>query len=168
MFIFGTELRKKYSSFLGKTFLPDSLVALSTYSPRAKKSLQLTLAGMYPPYNHQIWKQNLLWEPMDTYYTTMNKDVIFFGSFCPKASELQKAYAETKEFRETFDKFADILRYVANSTGLPPITDYRSVLVIYNNLIAEVCLFFFLHAIAKQTELSKIIEIFRVGSAKMD
>lgn len=143
MFNFGTELREKYSSLLGKTFLPDSVVAISTVSPRAKKSLLLTLAGMYPPHGPQIWNENLLWEPMDTSYSTMNKDISFFGNHCPEATKLREAYVETREFTQTFEKYADILNYVANSTGLPPITDYFTVLVIYNNLIAEVCIFFY-------------------------
>lgn len=75
-------LRTIYGNFLGNVYYPPNVYARSTIAPRAKMTLQLILAALYPPINEQKWDQNLKWQPVDIIYTRASEDGLLFPYVC--------------------------------------------------------------------------------------
>lgn len=63
-FKLGETLRHKYNDFLGSTYLSKDVKSHSSDFERTKMSLQLVLAGLYPPNAMQKWKADLNWQPI--------------------------------------------------------------------------------------------------------
>ena len=79
----GRFLRERYGDFLGELYIPDEVSALSSDYDRTKMSLQLVLAGLYPP-NHTVerWNQNLNWQPIPARYLRRYEDNFFLPEDC--------------------------------------------------------------------------------------
>lgn len=74
MYNIGLNLRRRYAKFLGNIYTPDVLEARSTDSSRTKMSLQLVLAGLWPPTCMQKWNPALNWQPIPFNYDTPERD----------------------------------------------------------------------------------------------
>lgn len=81
-FKIGKMLRERYDDFFGSTYLPEAVYARSTEITRAKMSLQLVLAGLFPPVGQQNWNSNLAWQPVDTLYDPLDADLMFTPQSC--------------------------------------------------------------------------------------
>jgi hypothetical protein len=70
---------------LGKIYTPDLLEAFSSDVNRTKASLQLVLAGLFPPVEEQIWETGLNWQPIPFSTLPLDqdpvRDVIFIDRF---------------------------------------------------------------------------------------
>jgi hypothetical protein len=70
---------------LGKIYTPDLLEAFSSDVNRTKASLQLVLAGLFPPVEEQIWETGLNWQPIPFSTLPLDQDlvrgVIFIDQF---------------------------------------------------------------------------------------
>lgn len=78
-------LRQKYIDFLGDVYLYEDVAARSSDLPRTKMSLQLVLAGLYPPAEIQRWSTDINWQPIPTKYVPEKLDKYFFAHLsCPK------------------------------------------------------------------------------------
>lgn len=62
--------------------------AKSTDIIRAKESLQLVLAGVFPPKGPQVWNETVHWQPIATTYLPFQQDKVFFGCLCEKMRKL--------------------------------------------------------------------------------
>lgn len=60
----GLFLRDRYKNFLNDHYKAEEVYAYSTDIHRTKMSLQLVLAGLYPPTDLTIWNPNLMWSPI--------------------------------------------------------------------------------------------------------
>jgi len=69
-------LRQRYNNFLGSTYYPRDIYAVSTDIDRTKMSLQLMLAGLYPPDTAQLWNPDLPWLAIPTYYAPERVDIL--------------------------------------------------------------------------------------------
>lgn len=81
-FQLGALLRTKYSKFLGGHHTYGSVYAYSSDVDRTKMSLQLVLAGIYPPTIDDEGAIRL--SPIPAYYVPNIVDNIMFSSLCPK------------------------------------------------------------------------------------
>lgn len=70
----GRMLRRRYGSFLDTTYYADVLEAVSTDKSRTKMSLQLVLAGLWPPNFEQMWNWQLSWQPIPYNYVPLLSD----------------------------------------------------------------------------------------------
>ena len=70
-------LRKQYDDFLGSTYMPKDVQAVSTDYDRTKMSLQLVLAGLYPPNSQQSWSADIKWQPIPLNYRPISEDYLF-------------------------------------------------------------------------------------------
>ena len=84
MYTFGKYLRSNYDEFLGPVYLPDQVEAISSDSPRTRMSLQMTLAGLYPPCAIQQWNtiEKTNWQPFLTSSKPIQIDTIFVPQMC--------------------------------------------------------------------------------------
>ena len=80
----GTVLRTKYDQYFGPDYWPSLIYAQSTDVPRTKMSLQLVLAGLFPPSEHQTWNTDLPWIPTDINFMPSEQDYLLFPHHCPK------------------------------------------------------------------------------------
>lgn len=74
-------MREKYNEFLGPIYYPDNVYAQSTDYVRTKMTLQLVLAGMYPPSELQRWNSHLDWQPIPTVYVPERDDKLLLRTY---------------------------------------------------------------------------------------
>ncbi|XP_011864387.1 PREDICTED: venom acid phosphatase Acph-1-like isoform X2 [Vollenhovia emeryi] len=130
----GTMLRQRYNDFLGSIYHPQDIYAISSDSDRTKMSLQLMLAGLYPPDVPQLWNPDLPWLPIPTYYAPKKVDMLFKAKRCPI---YKAAFAETKKMKEVRDKIAvheNLFKFLMEKTGL---AIEKLPLNLYNLLTAQ-------------------------------
>ena len=82
-FILGQRLRKEFNDFLGE-YKPEEVYAYSTDFDRTKMSLQLVLAGLYPPTNLTKWSDSIEWSPIPTFYEPFNHTFLYANYKCPR------------------------------------------------------------------------------------
>lgn len=73
----GKELRARYNDFLGPIWTPEILFAQSTDVMRTKMSLDLVLAGLFPP-THPQWLAKMKWQPIPTVHLPIRNDPVKF------------------------------------------------------------------------------------------
>lgn len=76
----GVALRKRYNDFLGEIWTPEVLDSRSTDYNRTKMSLELMLAGLWPPAKSQEWNTGLPWQPIPYNYRRLKEDQVII--FC--------------------------------------------------------------------------------------
>ncbi|KAJ8687091.1 hypothetical protein QAD02_022885 [Eretmocerus hayati] len=112
----GSSLRQRYSKFLGE-YKPNEIFALSTRSSRTKMSLQLVLAGLFPPDSKNQWNPQLNWIPIPAPYVNTRFDVLLAPHQCPKYIKLHEI--ETREFfRKSLIVYEDFLQFMENKTRI--------------------------------------------------
>ncbi|KAI4497965.1 hypothetical protein M0802_006789 [Mischocyttarus mexicanus] len=113
----GKMLRQRYNDFLGDLYRPKEVYARSTDIDRTKMSLQLVLAGLYPPSEKQNWNSDLPWLAIPTHYTPERLDNLLRPQTCPIYEEALEEVRQLKEIRDKSEAFADFLKYLTNKTG---------------------------------------------------
>lgn len=78
MFKLGKYIRDKYNDFLKIGFKPGVIDATTTYVDRTQASLQLFLAGLFPPEGKLVWNKDLLWQPIPYTYRKRTDKVSYF------------------------------------------------------------------------------------------
>ncbi|XP_012537170.1 venom acid phosphatase Acph-1 isoform X2 [Monomorium pharaonis] len=129
----GTMLRQRYNNFLGAIYHPRDIYAVSTDTDRTKMSLQLMLAGLYPPDTTQLWNPDLPWLAIPIHYVPKKVDILLQPHNCPV---YKATVAETKQMKEIRDKIAvyeDLYEFVSEKTGLTA----EELLNLYNLLTAQ-------------------------------
>ncbi|CAO1354775.1 unnamed protein product [Diamesa hyperborea] len=120
MFDVGSYLLKQYSGFLGKTFQPNEVYAQSTGVTRTKMSLQLVLAGLFPPANTPLeWNKNLNWLPIPYNYEELDKDsLLLVRTSCPRYhEEFVRIFNETK-IKDEMEANSKLFVELSKITGL--------------------------------------------------
>lgn len=77
-------LREHYDKFLGSYYSPGLVYGQSTDVPRAQMSLQLVIAGLFPPGQEQMWNPRLPWLPVSTVSVPSDIDGLLFPHHCPE------------------------------------------------------------------------------------
>ncbi|KAJ3659156.1 hypothetical protein Zmor_010861 [Zophobas morio] len=132
----GTALRNRYNEFLGPYYYPDIVESWSTDYNRTKASLELVLAGLFPPHKEEVWNQQLLWQPIPYNYYPAAQDKVLLGVTCPYYLELYDQEVQLHRDRNMFDKYNNIFQYISNHTGLN-VTKYLDVYNLYFGLGTE-------------------------------
>lgn len=87
-FSVGRSLRERYHNFLGDFYYPEVIEAYSTDYNRTKMSLQLVLAGLFPPREEDLFENTLLWQPVPFNYLPKYQDKVLLGVLCPNYLEM--------------------------------------------------------------------------------
>lgn len=83
-FKLGEFLRKRYDNYFGKIYTPSIVKARSSDYDRTKASLELVLAGLFPPKGIQIWNPHLEWQPIPSEYVAKVDDNLLLSDDCPR------------------------------------------------------------------------------------
>ncbi|EFN63832.1 Testicular acid phosphatase-like protein [Camponotus floridanus] len=132
----GTMLRQRYSHFLDSLYRPYDIYAVSTEADRTKMSLQLMLAGLYPPDTRQMWNPDLPWLAIPTHYVPKRVDMLLKSEGCSIYNAALAEVKKTKEIRDKIAVYKDFLKFLSEKTGLvieEPLRAYE----IYNLLTAQ-------------------------------
>ena len=116
-FEYGNFLRNRYGSFLSKIYDRNRVSVRSTDYDRTLMSASSLLAGLFKPYEHQVWNKDIAWQPIPVHTTDANNDNVhphfkheaffsllfnssFFEDFLqPKLSEISRIKNKSHEFR---------------------------------------------------------------------
>lgn len=66
-------MRERYNKFLGEYYYPEIVEAISTDYNRTKMSLQLVLAGLFPPRQEDMFAP-FMWQPVPFNYMPRGDD----------------------------------------------------------------------------------------------
>ncbi|KAJ8969838.1 hypothetical protein NQ317_018939, partial [Molorchus minor] len=130
-FSIGTALRSRYQNFLGEFYYPDIVEAISTDYNRTKMSLELVLAGLFPPRREEMLQDNIYWQPVPYNYVPRSEDKITVESNGSTISTLPppKCRPNSKSTKKIFD-------YISVNSGLN-ITRFLDVYNLYFGLSTE-------------------------------
>lgn len=73
----GRILRNRYGGFLGDLWFPDLIESISTNDDRTKMSLELVLAGLFPPNSSNQWNKELNWQPIPFQSLSVEPNFVF-------------------------------------------------------------------------------------------
>ncbi|KAJ8971998.1 hypothetical protein NQ314_000429, partial [Rhamnusium bicolor] len=135
----GQWLRERYNSFLPEDYSPEDIYIRSTDVDRTLMSAAANLAGVFPPKNGQVWKQNLLWRPIPIHTVPQADDaVLAMKKSCSRNNELYEEIQNAPFYQEVNEQYVNLYEYVSKYSGLH-ITDMadvkmiRSVFYVYEN-----------------------------------
>lgn len=74
-YLLGKSLRKRYNNFLG-SYVSSVVEGRSTYMNRTKASLELVLAGLFPPSEEEMFYKGLRWQPIPYTAVARNSDPV--------------------------------------------------------------------------------------------
>ncbi|XP_058794994.1 lysosomal acid phosphatase-like isoform X2 [Phymastichus coffea] len=129
----GQILRKRYGGFLGD-YNSSDVYAYSTNVDRTKMSLQLALAGLYPPSIKTSWNDKINWSPIPTHNDPLGTNFLM-GFACPRYDHLYEEVRKSAEIQERLRKYNDFYMFLHNQTGITTFTP-TSIFMIYNNIHA--------------------------------
>ncbi|XP_067209826.1 venom acid phosphatase Acph-1 isoform X2 [Linepithema humile] len=132
----GTMLRERYNDFLGSIYHPRDIYAVSTDIDRTKMSLQLMLAGLYPPHPTQLWNPDLPWLAIPTHYAPERVDTVLKPHNCPVYIAALEEVKRTKEVRDKIAIYKDFLTFLSEKTGLT-IEEPKPAYEVFNHLTAQ-------------------------------
>ncbi|XP_056643918.1 venom acid phosphatase Acph-1-like [Diorhabda sublineata] len=132
----GRDLRRRYNEFLGQVYYPKIVDAVSTNRNRTKASLQLVLAGLFPPVDQEVWNFLLPWQPVPQNYYPDDRDPVLMGINCPSYKKKYNELVATRKWREEFNNQKPIFDYISKNSGLN-VTTYNDVYNLYFGLSTE-------------------------------
>nr|XP_018918010.1 PREDICTED: lysosomal acid phosphatase-like isoform X2 [Bemisia tabaci] len=133
MFNLGCFLRHRYDGFLSTTYSPAEIFVLSSRLDRCIMSVQLHLAGLYPPIGTQMWNPDLLWQPIPVHSLNSGcDDIIRVSKQCRLLSRERR---ETRALlQQEINKHDEFLKYLSQESGLQ-VDGYSEVNRLYDNLL---------------------------------
>ncbi|KAM3849224.1 lysosomal acid phosphatase [Diretmus argenteus] len=134
----GQFLRKRYKGFLNESYDRHEILVRSTDYDRTLMSAEANLAGLYPPSGQQIFKPDLLWQPIPVHTVPQAEERLlsFPLGDCPRYKQLMKETEQTEEFINVTNTYKDFIEMVRNKTGLNN-TNVESVWSVYDTLYCE-------------------------------
>ncbi|KAG8288085.1 mitochondrial acyl carrier protein [Homalodisca vitripennis] len=120
MYKLGEKVRSMYNGFLDSTYRPRDFQALSSPSTRTLQSAELFLAGLFPPTGFQVWNQDMCWQPIPIYPSSLDHyEILDYAAetSCPRFSEPQKDSLQeiNRLYQSSLTSFVD---YVIPHTGI--------------------------------------------------
>ncbi|XP_018349039.1 PREDICTED: venom acid phosphatase Acph-1-like [Trachymyrmex septentrionalis] len=132
----GLLLRDKYNKFLGDLYYPPNVYARSTWVTRTKMTLQLVLAGLYPPVEIQKWNSELSWQPVDMIYFPIEEDDLLFPIKCSIYNDIYKKVIQNAEVKEKIEQFDNLMKITSKYTGTN-VTNLLDLVHLYSVLRVE-------------------------------
>lgn len=117
MYSLGVKLRERYANYLDAVYSPDDIHASTTKYSRTQTSLQLVLAGLYPPHCTELeWNTNINWNPISF---TINEELTHMPILNqPEYRLLYMKYLDSDLGREIDEKYKKWYKYLSMHSGL--------------------------------------------------
>nr|XP_012231970.1 PREDICTED: uncharacterized protein LOC105677729 [Linepithema humile] len=132
----GQILRGRYDEFLGSLYKPKLIVARSSDFDRTKMSLQLVLAGLFPPKNVQRWNRFVNWQPIPTSYIPRVDDNLILTDECPQYLDEYERVLKSPKGKARINQFRDVMGNLTKLTG-KKIESLSDLNFLYHTFAAE-------------------------------
>ncbi|KAK2577299.1 hypothetical protein KPH14_003433 [Odynerus spinipes] len=113
----GRMLRDRYGGYFGADYWPEKIYALATDVPRTQLSLQLVLAGLFPPSEKQTWNPHLPWIPTWTFDIPHEMYSLLFPQTCPRYEEEYARFLAQDNVKDMVNKYKSVMSYLTDHTG---------------------------------------------------
>ncbi|XP_076663454.1 venom acid phosphatase Acph-1 [Andrena cerasifolii] len=131
----GTMLRQRYDRYFGTDYWPEKIYARSTDVPRTQLSLQLVLAGLFPPSEKQTWNPHLPWIPASTFFVPYEADNLLFPHYCPRYKEEYSRFLRQPSTQDMLNKYKNVMNYLTQHSG--KVVNTTSAVTYLYNLFKE-------------------------------
>lgn len=133
----GLFLKRRYEYLLGGRFEPEKISVLSSDFDRTINSANLVLSAMFPPIEHQVWNENLPWQPIPVHTIPNDMDyLISCDVACRRYVQALNEYQQTSEVKSLINENRHLFEYLEEHTG-QPVRDLNQLKVIENILAIE-------------------------------
>ncbi|XP_054479777.1 lysosomal acid phosphatase [Anoplopoma fimbria] len=134
----GQFLRNRYQGFLNQSYERHEISVRSTDYDRTLMSAEANLAGLYPPAGQQVFKPDLMWQPIPVHTVPQSEERLlsFPLADCPRYKQLMNETEHTEDFINMTNTYQDIIELVRNKTGLNK-TNVETVWSVYDTLFCE-------------------------------
>ncbi|ERL84546.1 venom acid phosphatase Acph-1 [Dendroctonus ponderosae] len=114
----GLLLRARYNKFFTDTWNVNYLEARSTNVNRTKMSLELLLAGLYPPKKSQVWS-DLPWQPIPFNYvpTAEDKETLPWAACATNLNKLLSEITGSPEIVAYGERYSELLEILTEKSG---------------------------------------------------
>ncbi|XP_076257639.1 venom acid phosphatase Acph-1-like [Rhynchophorus ferrugineus] len=115
----GQLLRLRYNSFLGSEWNINTLDVRTTDYNRTKMSVELVLAGLYPPRGQDVWTPFLNWQPIPYNYFPSSEDKELFSlGACNTFVEMYKVLNEENIADYIQSRYSELFDILYQKTGV--------------------------------------------------
>ncbi|XP_016838903.1 venom acid phosphatase Acph-1 isoform X1 [Nasonia vitripennis] len=119
LFKVGQMLRQRYSDFLSEDFNTSDVYAYSSEDDRTKMSLQVVLAGLYPPSSEFVWNKKLNWIPLPARYTPKELDILLKPTFSSsRFISINNEFKRSAEFQSKISEHLDFINFLKDKLGV--------------------------------------------------
>ncbi|XP_053672207.1 venom acid phosphatase Acph-1 [Anopheles nili] len=134
----GVWLKERYGSFVGKTYQSKNVHVQTTGVSRTQMSMQLVLAGLFPPENTPLqWNQKLNWQPIPYFSEPLSQDTLLLVRVsCPRYTEATHEVFATPKIAELMAANQELFQNLTRITGLK-IANPDDVQSLFSTLKAE-------------------------------
>ncbi|KAK3772845.1 hypothetical protein RRG08_017409 [Elysia crispata] len=116
----GQYVKARYDGFISTSHYDQNEISIESSSmPRCLDSAYTHLAGLFPPQGDQIWKDDLLWQPIPVQTRPMEEDnKLALRKPCPRYEELFKKMEQKPHFQEEQKRNKKFYDMVRENTGI--------------------------------------------------
>ncbi|XP_063978501.1 venom acid phosphatase Acph-1-like isoform X1 [Diachasmimorpha longicaudata] len=114
----GIHIRQQYDKFLGPLYHPANIIAHSSDTDRTKMSLQLVMAGLFPPAPEQQWNPLLDWQPVIVNYLPYPNPLLSYTN-CPEYREEVEIVEQSPDVQEMISQHNELVKNLTQWTGRP-------------------------------------------------
>uniref|UniRef100_A0A182JQ86 Uncharacterized protein n=1 Tax=Anopheles christyi TaxID=43041 RepID=A0A182JQ86_9DIPT len=134
----GLWLRERYGRFVGETYRAKNVHVQTTGVSRTQMSMQLVLAGLFPPEGTELqWNRRLNWQPIPYFSEPLNQDTLLLVRVsCPRYTETVKESFQMPEFKNLMNANQQLFENLTRITGLT-IANPDDVQSLFSTLKAE-------------------------------
>ncbi|XP_031636090.1 testicular acid phosphatase homolog, partial [Contarinia nasturtii] len=116
----GDYLRRRYSKLLANngSYHRNTIYVQSSDLDRTLMTAAHVLAGMFPPKDHQIWNESLLWQAIPIHTLPQDQDgIIATKRPCPKYAKAFDDYEESDEIQSIIKSNRTLFDYLEKYVG---------------------------------------------------
>uniref|UniRef100_A0A182WJC1 Uncharacterized protein n=1 Tax=Anopheles minimus TaxID=112268 RepID=A0A182WJC1_9DIPT len=134
----GFYLRDRYGRFVGETYRAKNVHVQTTGVSRTQMSMQLVLAGLFPPEDTPLqWNRRLNWQPIPYFSEPLSQDTLLLVRVsCPRYTETVKETFKLPEIQNLMNANKQLYENLTRITGLT-IANPDDVQSLFSTLKAE-------------------------------
>lgn len=104
---------------------------------RALTSAQSALAGLFPPFGFQIWKEDLNWQPIPVHTQPLEQDYALANKRkCDRADYEMILFENSSAYTEMLDENMPLITYLNEHSGRN-LSTFTDVNIFYADLLIE-------------------------------
>jgi len=147
---------------------PREVKIRSSGVERCIASVQVLLAGAYPPDKQWSWSDELMWQPFPVQtMPTKNDTLLYYDSFCPNADIELNRIRNTDQYKQLFTKNQHLIQYIERSMG-EKFNNLRDLFAFYGGIQIEKSNGFDYPHWVNESVLEKMREISTLSSFQID